>query len=76
MNTLSVQELIDKLQAIKNKSLGVYMVTDKSECNRNEDGNIINSYPIEFVEHEKINTNNGWEDDDIEDVLLIISDEQ
>lgn len=72
MNTISVQELIDKLQAIKNKSLGVYMVTDVSESNRNEDGNIINSYPIECVEYENINTNNGWEDDVVEDVLLII----
>ena len=38
---MTVRELIDKLQKIRNKSLNVYMLTDRSDNNYDEDG-----YPI------------------------------
>ena len=67
---MTVQELIDKLQKIRNKSLNVYMLTDRSDNNYDEDGYPIIVHPIEFVEREKRNTDDGWDNEDEINIML------
>ena len=69
--SISVAELIEKLSHIRNKQIKVFMVPDSSEENYDEEGKIIKTYPIELVEREKYNSNDGWENETVEDVLLI-----
>ena len=45
--TFSVGELIEKLEKIKNKKLPVFMLTDRSDRNYNEDGIPIACHPID-----------------------------
>jgi len=70
LNTITVQELIDKLQKIKDKNIGVYMLTDRSEKNYDENGYPVKVHPIEFVEKEKRNIDDGWENDTEVNIIL------
>lgn len=71
---MTVRELIDKLQKIRNKSLNVYMLTDRSDNNYDEDGYPIIVHHIKFVEREKQNTDDGWDNEDEISVLLEIGE--
>lgn len=60
MNTITVAELIEKLSHIKNKKMGVYMLTERSDDNYNEDGRAIIVHPIEHVYQETNYIDDGW----------------
>lgn len=52
--TLTVNELIEKLNELscRKKKLPVFMATDRSDDNHDEDGHYIQVHPIEFVSEE------------------------
>jgi hypothetical protein len=74
METITVEELIEKLSHFRDKSMKVYMLTDRSDDNYDEEGRPIIVHPIEFVEKETLIGNDGWDNSDEHNILLEISD--
>lgn len=72
MEAMTVQQLIDELSKItkKNKKR-VYIVSDNTENNYTEDGEVIIAYPVNTVQTEDRFTDDGWESIREENVLLM-----
>lgn len=75
MKTLTVGELIENLK-IMPKSANVYMVTDRTDSNWDEDNAKYKCvHGIEYVEKEIIYPNDGFTDNTEINVLLEIEEE-
>lgn len=75
METLTVGELIEELK-LKDKSLPVFMITDRTKNNWDEEyERFIIAHPIGYVGEECICSNDGWENEDDRNILLMIPEE-
>lgn len=76
MKTLTVGELIEKLKSMP-KSANVFMLTDRTASNRDEDNNkFIRVHGIEYVEKEIVHPNDGWTDKIETNILLQIEEDE
>lgn len=76
MKTLTVGELIEKLKSMP-KSANVFMLTDRTASNWDEDNNkFIRVHGIEYVEKEIVHQNDGWTDKIETNILLQIEEDE
>lgn len=76
METLTVGELIEKLKKMP-KSANVFMVTDRTDANWDEDNAIYRHvHGIEYVTKETIYPNDGIADDVETNVLLEVEESE
>lgn len=69
---MTVEELIEHLMEMP-QDAEVYMITDISESNRNEEGRYITADKVESVKVEEI-CDDSWDSDNEINVLLIVGD--
>lgn len=76
METLTVGELIEKLKRMP-KSANVFMVTDRTDANWDEDTGIYKRvHGIEYVTKETVYPDDGFTDDVETNILLEIGEDE